>query len=242
MSGLSARGAAFIGHYEGWRDTPYNDPTNNATIGFGHLIHMGPLTPHDVKEWGKITRDHGIQLLQGDASVADAAINHTITRPLAQCERDALTSFAYNCGGGSLSGSVGRAVNAKQDPTAALEQFVHSGHVVLAGLVARRKAEALLFTSGDYGDSQPPAPPAAPRMTPKPAASADGDSDAGSRLGVAVGRVEARPRHVQGPRERPRVAQRHRCAGDGSAVELDVPQTVPVASALSPRARRGRRS
>ena len=47
---------------------------------------------------------------------------------------------------------------------------MHSGHVVLAGLVARRKAEAVLFTSGDYGDGQAPAPPAAPRVTPKPAA------------------------------------------------------------------------
>ena len=169
MTGLSPRGAAFIGRYEGWRDKPYNDPTNNATIGFGHLLHMGPVTATDRKEWGTITTAHGISLLQGDASTAGAAIDRYITRPLAQCERDALTSFAYNCGGGALAGSVGKAVNARQDPRSAFELYVHSGKTVLPGLVARRRAEALLFTKGDYGDGEPAAPPAAPRVKPKPA-------------------------------------------------------------------------
>jgi lysozyme len=172
MTQLSPRGAHFIGHYEGWRDKPYNDAANNATIGFGHLIHMGPVTPHDVSEWGTITMDHGIQLLQSDASIAETAIDHYITRALAQCERDALASFAFNCGGGALGGSVGQAVNAKQDPTSYLEQWDHVGHTVLEGLLTRRKGEAVLFTTGDYGDGEPPLPPpkAAPaKNAPKPA-------------------------------------------------------------------------
>jgi len=166
MTQLSARGAHFIGTFEGWVPKPYNDAVGNATIGYGHLIHMGPLTAHDEAEWGTITVEHGIQLLQSDASVAEAAIGHYITRPLAQCEHDALTSFAYNLGGGALAGSVGQAVNAKQDPTSHLEQYVHAGSQVLQGLVTRRKAEALLFTTGDYGDGQPPLPPT--QQTPKP--------------------------------------------------------------------------
>jgi lysozyme len=164
MTQLSPRGAHFIGHYEGWRDKPYNDAANNATIGFGHLIHMGPVTPHDVSEWGTITMDHGIQLLQSDASIAETAIDHYITRALAQCERDALASFAFNCGGGALGGSVGQAVNAKQDPTSYLEQWDHVGHTVLEGLLTRRKGEAVLFTTGDYGDGEPPLPP--PKAAP----------------------------------------------------------------------------
>jgi lysozyme len=152
---LSTRGAKFIGHYEGWRDAPYNDPTNNATIGYGHLIHMGPVTAHDQSEWSTITVDQGLKLLQSDASVAERAITQYITRELSQREWDALTSFAYNCGGGALSGSVGRAVNANEDPSSALEQWVHSGNQVLPGLVERRKAEARLFTTGDYGDGGP---------------------------------------------------------------------------------------
>ena len=104
--------------------------------------------------------DHGIQLLQSDASIAETAIDHYITRALAQCERDALASFAFN-GGGALAGSVGKAVNAKQDPTSYLEQWDHAGQRVLEGLLTRRKGEAVLFTRGDYADGEPPLPPKA---------------------------------------------------------------------------------
>ncbi len=190
MAQLSARGAHFIGRFEGWRDKPYNDAANNATIGFGHLIHMGPVTPHDVSEWGTITMDHGIQLLQSDASIAETAIDHYITRPLAQCERDALASFAFNCGGGALAGSVGKAVNAKQDPTPYLEQWDHAGHRVLEGLRTRRKGEAALFTTGDYGDGEPPLPPkaaAAKAKKAKPAAAADRGAEAGPTTGRGCG-------------------------------------------------------
>jgi GH24 family phage-related lysozyme (muramidase) len=155
MSQLSDRGAEFIGHFEGWRDAPYNDPTNNATIGYGHLIHMGPVTAHDKAEWGTLDKADGIHLLQRDAALAAQAIDHYIKHKLTQPQRDALISFAFNCGGGALGGSVGQAVNAGQDPTSALEQWDHSGHVELQGLLDRRKKEAHLFLSGDYGDGKP---------------------------------------------------------------------------------------
>ncbi len=155
MSQLSERGAQFIGHFEGWKPAPYNDPTNNATIGFGHLIHMGPVTAHDKTEWGTLSPADGIQLLQRDAALASNAVDHYITHPLTQPQRDALISFAFNCGGGALTGSVGKAVNAGQDPTSDLEQWVHSGKTLLPGLVERRKKEAHLYMTGDYGDGQP---------------------------------------------------------------------------------------
>ncbi len=155
MPQLSERGAQFIGHFEGWRDAPYNDPTNNATIGFGHLIHMGPVTAHDKAEWGKLSQSDGIQLLQRDATLAANAVDHYITHTLTQAQRDALISFAFNCGGGALDGSVGKAVNAGQDPTAALGKWVHSGKTLLPGLVERRGKEAHLYMTGDYGDGQP---------------------------------------------------------------------------------------
>ena len=155
MSQLSERGAQFIGHFEGWRNAPYNDPTNNATIGYGHLIHMGPVTAHDESEWGTLSPADGIHLLQRDATLASNAVDHYITHQLTQPQRDALISFAFNCGGGALSGSVGQAVNAGQDPTSALGQWVHSGKTLLPGLVDRRKKEAHLYMTGDYGDGQP---------------------------------------------------------------------------------------
>jgi GH24 family phage-related lysozyme (muramidase) len=56
MSQLSDRGAEFIGRFEGWRDQPYNDVANNATIGYGHLIHQGPVSSHDKTEWGTLSK------------------------------------------------------------------------------------------------------------------------------------------------------------------------------------------
>lgn len=156
MPQLSTRGAQFIGRFEGFRSTPYNDAAGNATIGFGHLIRYGNVTAHDVAEWGTITEAEGLSLLERDAAAALAAVEQHITRPLVQHEYDALTSFAYNCGGAALAGSVGVAVNAHQDPTDSLEQWDHAGHTVLEGLLNRRKAEARLFTHGDYGDGEPP--------------------------------------------------------------------------------------
>jgi lysozyme len=156
MPQLSARGAQFIGRFEGFRAAPYNDAVGNATIGFGHLIRYGHVTAHDIAEWGTLTEAEGIDLLERDAAAALAAVGQHITRPLAQHELDALTSFAFNCGGAALAGSVGTAVSAHQDPTGALEQWDHAGHTVLEGLLTRRKAEARLFTTGDYGDGEPP--------------------------------------------------------------------------------------
>ncbi len=172
MSQLSDRGAEFIGRFEGWRDTPYNDVANNATIGYGHLIHAGPVTAHDKTEWGTLSKAAGIHLLQTDAAIAVAAIDHSITRSLEQHERDALVSFAFNCGCGALNGSVGHAVNAGQDPTSALEQWDHAGGKVVEGLLRRRQAEAKLYTTGDYGDGKP-----ADHSTTRQQASANDDAE-----------------------------------------------------------------
>jgi|SRR5579862_3810664 len=230
MTQLSVRGAHFIGRFEGWRDRPYNDPTNNATIGFGHLIHMGPVTAHDNAEWGTITMDRGIQLLQQDAAIAENAIEHFIKRQLTQWQRDALASFAFNCGGGALEGSVGAAVNGGGDPSAALEQWDHSGHVVLQGLLERRKQEAHLYLTGDYGDGQAPATNGgSDNRKPKP----HPDTvvpDPATRLGLAVGRVEARAGEVQGPRRRSEAPPADRRSRQDPALGLDVPEALPVAA------------
>lgn len=161
---LSERGAEFIGRFEGFRAEAYNDAVNNATIGYGHLLHFGPVTAKDNAVWGTISRARGIQLLQADAANAAAGVARAIRIriPLAQCQLDALISFAFNCGGGAVAGGVGAAVNAGADPTAALEQWDHAGGQVLQGLLTRRKAEARLYVLGDYGDGgklEPPRPP-----------------------------------------------------------------------------------
>ena len=72
---------------------------------------------------------------------------------LAQTEFDALTSFAFNCGGGALSGGIARSLHAgdRAAAMAVLSEYVHAGGVVSAGLVRRRAAESALFLHGSYG-------------------------------------------------------------------------------------------
>jgi lysozyme len=162
---LSGNGAAFVGAFEGFVGHLYNDAANNATIGYGHLLHLGPVTRFDLGAWpGGITRAQAEALLEKDATKAVRAVRGAVTVKLSQAQFDALCSFCYNVGPGGLSGAVGRAVNSKPviDLTFsanahwhrrvedALLLWDHAGGVMLPGLERRRMAEARLFEIGKY--------------------------------------------------------------------------------------------
>ncbi|HZP93344.1 MAG TPA: lysozyme [Burkholderiales bacterium] len=148
----SDEGLRLIAEFEGFVGHLYDDPAGNATIGYGHLIHLGPYhrTPGacplcDQYRAG-ITEDEGRRLLAVEAQpYADVVVR--TSRPLRQCELDALTSFAYNVGqGGYINSDVRREVNRNGDVCAALRQVVHgSDGKVYPGLVRRRDAECALF-------------------------------------------------------------------------------------------------
>jgi GH24 family phage-related lysozyme (muramidase) len=163
---LSAKGAAFIGAFEGFRAECYDDAAGNCTIGYGHLIHTGPTTAADRAKWGTISRTRAAQLLQADAAHAAAAVRDHVHVPLRQGQFDALVSLAYNCGPGVIPG-VADVINTRprylypkptEDGLAAyrsrvqstLVAYDHAGGQVLAGLKRRRQAEFVLFDTGHY--------------------------------------------------------------------------------------------
>lgn len=150
---LSVRGAAFITRYEGSVSHLYNDPYN-CTIGVGHLVHMGVCNAPDYKRWPGLTQAQATSLLMHDAATAEGYVRLSVTHPINQPQFDALVSFTFNVGGGGLqSSSALRAVNAgsfSAVPAALAKWSSASGHF-LPGLYARRKAEAHLFLTGDYG-------------------------------------------------------------------------------------------
>jgi lysozyme len=150
---LSPKGTQFIARFEGFVPTIYNDAASppNATIGFGHVVHAGPITGKEALK--KVTRQQALELLEADCAKAAAAVKKSVKRELTQQQFDALVSFAYNCGEGSLvSSTLLKKVNAREDAAvpAEFEKWVHAGSEVLPGLVTRRKAEAALFTTGSY--------------------------------------------------------------------------------------------
>jgi len=132
----------------------YNDPTRNATIGVGHLIHLGPINGREPQEFrGGITRGRALELLMGDAGKAAQSVRKLIKVPLKQHQFDALVSFTFNCGANSLSVSTLR-VRLNRGEYAAvpheLNKWVVSNGQRLPGLVRRRGAEGALFSHGKY--------------------------------------------------------------------------------------------
>ena len=149
---VSAAGLAFIGRFEGYRARAYNDAAGVATIGYGHVLHYGPVNPRDrLRYW---PRAYALSVLRSDAAKAEAGV-HTYARPdLTQAQFDALCSFAFNCGVGGLAHStLLQDVNRKAAGKVIRASFLrwnHAGGVELPGLTTRRKAEASLYLTGRY--------------------------------------------------------------------------------------------
>jgi lysozyme len=154
--GLSSNGAKLIARFEGWRATPYNDPSGYSTVGYGHLIARRNVNAADRRGiWvkgqdhaGVLTPAEGLALLRQDASIASAVVQSSVKVPLTQNQRDALIAFTFNVGTGAFKDStLLRKLNHKDYRGAASEfgTWTHSGGRELPGLVTRRKAEAALF-------------------------------------------------------------------------------------------------
>jgi GH24 family phage-related lysozyme (muramidase) len=151
---LSKAGAAFIGAFEGLRLTPYNDAAGHATVGYGHLLHYGPVTQHDLDKYRGFTTGEAVALLQTDAEKAAVAVRAITPAITNQARFDALVSIAFNCGTGVLDprSSLGAELR-KPGRGKAADAFLlydHAGNVVLAGLQRRREAERKLFLTGKY--------------------------------------------------------------------------------------------
>jgi len=165
---LSTAGFNLIREFEGFIPYLYDDAANNATVGIGILVHLGPThTPRGLcalcDEWPRqseqgqwITEARGLELLIEKVQPYAACVEN-YSRPLTQNEYDALTSLTYNIGvGGYANSSVRVAVNSGGDVCAALMQYVHgTDGVTYPGLVRRRQAECTLFNTQEIDDMTP---------------------------------------------------------------------------------------
>lgn len=151
--GLSARGAAFIAHFEGTVLHAYDDAAGHCTIGIGHLLSMArcSVSGHSGET---ISSAKALDLLESDAALASNAVRDDVKVPLSQPQTDALISFTFNEGTGSLASStLLKRLNAgdyKSVPSELMRWTFADGHQ-LAGLVARRQAEGDLFAHSNYG-------------------------------------------------------------------------------------------
>lgn len=140
---VSDRGVELVARYEGCRLEAYKCPAGVWTIGYGHTAGVQPGQRLSSREAAK-------SLLKEDLKKYGGYVNSCvkkglITFPLNQNQFDALTSFCYNCGNGSLQ----KLVSGRDAATVAdkLLAYNKGGGKVLAGLTRRREEERTLFLS-----------------------------------------------------------------------------------------------
>jgi lysozyme len=171
---LSAKGAAFVRHHEGFVANWYLDPVGIPTIGVGFTW----LSDSFREWWGKnkpgqafakgatMTRAEADDALQFMcAKEYGAAVARFLGRPKKQHVFDGTTSPVYNLGTGSLKWTWAAAVK-RGDLKDAANRLRVTGTTArgkkLRGLVIRREAEARLLEHGDYGTGGAVAAPTTP--------------------------------------------------------------------------------
>jgi lysozyme len=96
-----------------------------------------------------ISRAQADEILARDLIRYEEQVLHEVKAPLTQWQFDALVSFTYNAGEGSLRWLVAMSHGSVAMFPVFLLHFDRAGGKVLSGLVRRRKAEAAMF-QGHY--------------------------------------------------------------------------------------------
>lgn len=148
-----------IRHHEGVRQTPYKCPAKLWTVGVGHVMFPeqgklkidqrdafylpdGALRKYSMEEVDAILRDDLARFERGVATYCPV--------PLTQGQFDALVSFSFNVGLGTLQRSTLRQKVIRGDMAGAAEELLKycmAGGKILKGLQKRRIDERALFLS-----------------------------------------------------------------------------------------------
>ena len=133
---ISDEGVDLIKSFEQCRLTPYQDGGGVWTDGWGNT--------HDVVPGQDITQEQADARLLENLALSVEQVNNCVSYDVPQHVFDALVSFDFNCGYGSLRGSTLLSRVNDGDMAAAADEFEKWDHVhgqVCAGLLRRRIAE-----------------------------------------------------------------------------------------------------
>ena len=141
---IGTKGLKLIQSFEGYRNKAYKCAAGVMTIGFGTTLIKGkPITAGM-----KCTKAQATEWMKTDLEKFEEAVNDLVDVKITNNQFDAIVSFTYNCGIGSLQKStLLKKVNAK-DFVGAADEFLKwnkANGVVLKGLSRRRVAERKLF-------------------------------------------------------------------------------------------------
>ena len=144
---ISQVGIDLIKEFEGFRTHPYRDSVGIWTVGYGttHYMSGRHVTKND-QDINEITASH---LLEDEVNKTYAhAVNVYVQVQLTQNQFDALVSFVYNLGTGSLKQSTLLRKLNSGDYVGATNEFhkwSHAGGHVIHGLAIRREREKEVF-------------------------------------------------------------------------------------------------
>lgn len=148
---LNSLSSELIKHFEGWSAVPYNDSAGYCTVGYGHLLALKRCSQMDLGPYKSgISKEQGLKILEKDTELARIAVQRKVSVNLSSDEFGALTSFVFNLGESSLTGSTLFKLLKIEDRKGVSKQFkrwVRAGNEVAPGLVIRRRCEATLFSS-----------------------------------------------------------------------------------------------
>jgi lysozyme len=145
---VSNKGLSLLKKLEGWRNHPYLDSANVATIGYGNTFYMDGKRVTMLDE--PITQAEGEKLLQSILGHFEKGVKEaTMSVCLQPNQFDALVIFAYNVGIGAFKGStLLKRVLANPDDEDIKTQFLRwnkAGGRVNKGLIKRRNQEIWLY-------------------------------------------------------------------------------------------------
>ena len=146
---ISQNGLNLIKEFEGLSLKPYLDVVNIPTIGWGNTYYPdGKKVTMNDKPIDELKAN---EILEYIANKDFASfVSKVVKVPLNQNQFDALVSFAYNVGNGSLQNSTLLKKLNSGDYQGASNEFLRwnkSGGKVLSGLTKRREKERALFLS-----------------------------------------------------------------------------------------------
>jgi lysozyme len=156
---VSDQAVKMIKHHEGVRQKPYRCPANLWTIGVGHVLYpeqarlkmddrmLVPLRPEDNRTF---TMEEVDAILKSDLARFERGVEQYCPVKLTQGQFDALVSFSFNVGLGTLQRSTLRQKVNREDFEGASAEFlkyIMAGGKILKGLQNRRNDERALFNS-----------------------------------------------------------------------------------------------
>ena len=156
---VSEKAIEVIKHHEGVRQKPYRCPAKLWTVGVGHVLYPEqgklPMDQRDafnikIEDFRVFSMEEVDAILRADLDRFERGVERYITVPLTQGMFDALVSFSFNVGLGTLQRSTLRQKLNRGDKEGAADELLKycmAGGKILRGLQNRRIDERALFLS-----------------------------------------------------------------------------------------------